>query len=353
MICFMDPILQKIAGSQEERNVMDENFLLHKKRALRLLELMKEHDKAWALYVFTSANILKSYTMEQLIGLGISWVWMGLEGQDSEYAKLNGIDTFKLVEELQSHGIRVLGSTIIGLEEHTTENIEDIINYAVRHDIVFHQFMLYTPSAGTPLYEDMTARGLMKETGDYHLGDIHGQDIFNYFHPNIPPGKESEYVYSAFEKDFEVNGPSLARIVRTTLTGWKRYKNHPDPRVRRRFFLESRELPTIYAAVIGTMKKYYRKDQKIFKKMKSILNDLYREFGLKARLFSFLGRKYLMRKVKKEEKRLAAGWTYEPPTFYETNNGHYGPGAPVKCRFVVPKVRPEVTNQVSAHSVVI
>ena len=28
-----------------------------------------------------------SYTMEQLVGLGISWVWMGLEGKDSQYTE--------------------------------------------------------------------------------------------------------------------------------------------------------------------------------------------------------------------------------------------------------------------------
>lgn len=31
--------------------------------------------------------------MEQLVGLGISWVWMGLEGKESQYVKLNGVDT--------------------------------------------------------------------------------------------------------------------------------------------------------------------------------------------------------------------------------------------------------------------
>ena len=95
--------------------VMDENFLLYQRRALRLLELMQQHDKAWALYVFSSADALRRYTMEQLVGLGVSWVWMGLEGEGSEYQKLQGTDTRALVRELQEHGIRVLGSTIIGL----------------------------------------------------------------------------------------------------------------------------------------------------------------------------------------------------------------------------------------------
>jgi radical SAM superfamily enzyme YgiQ (UPF0313 family) len=133
--------------------VMDENFLLHRQRTLRLLELMKENNKAWALFVFSSARVLKSYTMEQLIRLGISWAWMGLEGEDSTYVKLSGVETKELVQELQSHGIRVLGSTIIGLENHTPENIESVIDYAISHDTVFHQFMLYTPVPGTPLYE--------------------------------------------------------------------------------------------------------------------------------------------------------------------------------------------------------
>ena len=99
--------------------MMDENFLLDRKRALRLLELMEQHDKAWALYLFSSASVLRSYRIEQLVRLGLTWVWLGLEGEDSQYAKLRGTDTRALVRRLQAHGTRVLGSTIIGLEDHT------------------------------------------------------------------------------------------------------------------------------------------------------------------------------------------------------------------------------------------
>ena len=117
-------VMKQIADGLHVRSffMMDENFLLHRDRALRLLELMEKHNKPWSLYVFTSARVLRSYSMDQLVRLGISWVWMGLEGQNSQYEKLNGIDTFKLVRELQSNGIHVLGSTIIGLENHTPEN---------------------------------------------------------------------------------------------------------------------------------------------------------------------------------------------------------------------------------------
>ena len=181
---------------------MDENFLLHRKRALRLLELMEENDKAWALYVFSSANVLRSYTIDQLVRLGVSWVWMGIEGCNSQYVKLQGIDTFELVRELQSHGIRILGSTIIGLEDHTPENIDEAIEHAARHDTDFHQFMLYTPIPGTPLHAELTAKGVMKDPADFNPGDIHGQSIFSYRHPHIPAGMESEFMVRAFNRDF-------------------------------------------------------------------------------------------------------------------------------------------------------
>ncbi|MBI3697374.1 MAG: cobalamin B12-binding domain-containing protein, partial [Acidobacteria bacterium] len=73
--------------------VMDENFLLYKKRAMELLERMKEKAKSWALYVFSSANAIRKYTIEELVELGVSWIWMGLESPRSGYAKLEGTDT--------------------------------------------------------------------------------------------------------------------------------------------------------------------------------------------------------------------------------------------------------------------
>jgi radical SAM superfamily enzyme YgiQ (UPF0313 family) len=299
--------------------VMDENFLLHRARALRLLELMKEKHKPWSLYVFSSARVLKSYTMEQLIRLGISWVWMGLEGENSSYAKLSGIETKHLVNELQSNGIRVLGSTIIGLEDHTPENIDKIIDYAVSHDTVFHQFMLYTPIPGTPLYAEHAKNGALLSEDEFPAADTHGQFRFNYHHPHIKNGKETEYLRKAFARDFEVNGPSLARMFHTVLVGWKRYKNHPDPCVRERIHKEIKDLKTTYSSAVWAMRKWYSKDRQMHDKISSLLHDIYREFGWKTRIIAPLLGIFAYFSMNREKKRLAAGWTYEPSMFYEKN----------------------------------
>ena len=172
--------------------ILDENFLLHQKRALSLLEQMKEHNKSWALYVFSSAKVLRSYRMDQLVELGISWVWMGLEGKQSQYAKLAGIETRSLIKDLQDHGIRVLGSSIIGLEEHTPENIDQVIDYAVSHATDFHQFMLYTANQGTPLYTELKEKGALLPPEEFKVSDSHGQFRFNHRHPHIPAGAEEK-----------------------------------------------------------------------------------------------------------------------------------------------------------------
>ncbi len=314
-------VMRQIADTMGVRSffMMDENFLFHRKRALRLLELMEQHGKSWSLYVFSSANVLRSYTIDQLIRMGVSWVWMGIEGRNSQYAKLSGIDTFELVRELQSNGIRVLGSTIIGLENHTPENLGEAIEHAARHDTDFHQFMLYTPIPGTPLHAELSAKGLMKDESEYHLSDIHGQLILNYRHPHLDDRQTAEFMLQAFDRDFQVNGPSTVRIVRTTLAGWRRHRNHPDPRVRDRFAWEARELATTFSAVVAAAKLYYRGNPPMHAKMSALLRDLNAAFGWKSRLAGVFGARWVLRKIRREQQRLAAGFSYEPPTFYERN----------------------------------
>jgi hypothetical protein len=314
-------VMCRIASELKVRSffVLDENFLLQRKRALRLLELMEQHHKSWSLYVFSSARVLQSYTLKQLVALGISWVWMGLEGKESQYAKLNGVDTRTLVKTLQSHGIRVLGSSIIGLEHHTPENIHQIIDEAIAHDTDFHQFMLYTPIAGTPLYAQHQARGTLIPETELPPADVHGQYRFNYHHPHIRDGQEGQFLLDAFNRDMAVNGPSLARLIRTTLNGWQRYKKHPDKRIRARFAQKATVLRTTYAGAMWAMHKWYQDNARIAGPMRALLARLYKEFGWTTRIIAGLTGRYLYWMMKKEERRLAQGWAYEPPSFYEHN----------------------------------
>jgi radical SAM superfamily enzyme YgiQ (UPF0313 family) len=299
--------------------VLDENFLLHRKRALRLLELMRANGKSWSLDVFSSARVLCSYDIQDLVDLGIGWVWMGIEGDRSGYRKLEHVDTRALVKTLQSHGIRVLGSSIIGLDHHSPENISAVIDAAVDHATDFHQFMLYTALPGTPLYAQRRQDGTLLPETEIAPADTHGQYRFNYRHPHIRDGAEEGYLVEAFNRDFAVNGPSLARLIRTQLTGWRRYRNWPDARVRRRFVREAAPLRTTYAGAVWAMRHYYRHDPAHFARMNRLLKDLCETFGAPTRLAAPVIGRWIYHCLKKEEARLASGWRYEPSCFYEKN----------------------------------
>ena len=298
--------------------IMDENFLLHRKRAMELLDRMKATGKAWALYVFSSANAISKYTMRELVELGISWIWMGLESPRSGYAKLKGRDTLALSKELHQHGIKVLGSTIVGLEHHTPENIQDEIEHAVSHATDFHQFMLYTPVPGTPLYQEMQEKSLLL---DVDLADIHGQHKFNFEHAAISRDDSHRFLDGAFLRDFERNGPSLFRICRTTLEGWKRYKNDPDPRVRERFQWEIRSIKSGYSGLLWAMQRQLRlTNPAISREIRDLRKEMSSEFGIASRLVAGLLGPVLLWTSRREEKRLTQGKTYEPQTFIEHRN---------------------------------
>ena len=313
-------IMAEMEGSLRVQSffVMDENFLLYRKRAIELLELMKRHGKSWDLYVFSSANAIRKYTMDELVDLGISWVWLGLESPRSEYVKLNGCDTQQLARELREHGIRVLASTIVGMEHHTPENIHEEIDFAVSHATDFHQFMLYTPVPGTPLYSEMAEQGRLR---DVDLADIHGQLEFNFHHPAITPEESKRFLDWAFLRDFEFNGPSLYRFARTSFEGWKRYKDHADRRVRERFAREASLLKSAYAGMLWAMEKHLRyANARVSLEIRALREEITREFGLASILAARALGPLLLWSTRREEKRLERGVTYEPELIVERRN---------------------------------
>ncbi len=291
--------------------MMDENFLLHKRRAMELLECMKRERKPWALYVFSSANAIRQYSMRELVELGVSWVWMGLESPRSSYTKLEGADTLALTARTapprhQAAGFdhRRAGAPHAG--EHPRG---DRARRRARHR--FPPVHALHAGPGTPLYAEMSQQGRMLE--DVDLADIHGQHQFNFQHAAISREDSKRFLDWAFRRDFERNGPSIYRICRTTLEGWLRYKNDPDARVRARFAWEARSLRDGYAAALWAMEKHLRRSNRVAaEKIRELRLEVTREFGLLSAAASHLLGPVLLWSARREEKRLAAGQTYEP-----------------------------------------
>jgi hypothetical protein len=287
--------------------------------------------------------------MKELVELGVSWIWVGLESPNSSYAKLKNSDTRTLAAELRQHGIKLLGSTIVGLEHHTPENIEAEIEYAVSHCTDFHQFMLYTPVPGTPLYFQMKEQGRMLEGID--VADIHGQYKFNYTHAAISRDDSKRFLDGAFRRDFERNGPSLFRICETLFMGWMRYKNDPDARVRARFSNEARKLRTTYNAALWAMeKRLVSTNPMISQQIRELRRKIEQEFGLTTKLIRMAVGPVLLWSSKREDRRLAAGATYEPETFVERRNWDVKAKTSEAGRVATDKQQDESLEQVAVNA---
>jgi hypothetical protein len=179
--------------------------------------------------------------------------------------------------------------------------------------------MLYTPVPGTPLYQQMSEEGRMLRDVDY--ADVHGQFKFNFKHAAISRDDSKRFLDWAFWRDFEANGPSLYRISRTLMAGWKRYKDSPDARIRERFAREMHKLNGIYSSALWAMERQFRKvDGRVSEQIRGLRQEFKQEGGAVSRMMPAVLGPMLLWSTRREEKRLARGRTYEPPTILERRN---------------------------------
>ena len=210
------------ARGTEEFFVMDENFLKNRERALELLDEMERHNRFFEFQIFSSAEAITAFGLDNLVRLGVTFLWIGVESSSDEgnYAKNQGIDPVVLVRELRDRGIIVLASGILFTEHHTPENIDSDIDFMVGLEADFVQFMQLTPLPVTALYEDMKARGLVRENMPYE--EWHGQHLLNWRHPHFSSLEASRVLKGAFRREYEVNSSSMYRVVETTMRGNQR-----------------------------------------------------------------------------------------------------------------------------------
>ena len=84
--------------------------------------------------------------------------------------------------------------------------------------------------------------------------------------------------------------------------------------------MEARVLAVTYPATLWAARHWFReRNPALARKLSGLLDEIKREIGIKARLVAPLAGWIVCSMLRQEEKRLRAGWTYEPPTFYEAN----------------------------------
>jgi len=295
-----------VADAQTERGVselfvMSENFSLDTKRALALLELMEEQRKPYRYAVFSSADALLRLGVENIVKLGYSFIWIGLEeSSGTTYKKMDGIGLRGLIGQLQAYGVEVLGSTILGFPHHQLEDVDREIEHALSYGCTYNQFMLYIAMPGTPLWKQMKAEQRLKE--DFPWADIHGQHVQNWHHAHLTDAVISEKIDHAFKRDFEVLGPSVLRMIQTQFDGYRNTANWDHELVQMRREMMRKKLP-FYTMLVEAMRRDLKRIGNATHEQASELRDgLIKECGWKGKLAAMVGGPYVAHRLKAEQR---------------------------------------------------
>lgn len=250
---------QRIADERgiDEFFIMDENFLKGLQRAQDLLAETERHQRYFTFHIFSSAEAITAFGVDNLVRLGVNFAWIGFEASGSEgnFEKNKDIDAKHLTKELRDRGIIVMASGILCQEHHTQENIQTDIDFLVGLEADLVQFMLLTPLPTTALYQDHKRRGLLRENLPFE--EWHGQKYLTFRHPEFPGDSAEKWIMAAFRKDYEVNSSSMYRIVETVFRGYRRLADLPQRDVCLELRMEQFRRRTLeYAGILPLVAKY-------------------------------------------------------------------------------------------------
>jgi radical SAM superfamily enzyme YgiQ (UPF0313 family) len=234
--------------------IVDEDFLLNKKRAMAYRECVLRGGKTLSTFAFASVKAISQYTVEEILEMGIDGLWIGYEGTRSGYAKQQGRPIEEILTEFREHGIQVLTSMIIGFDYQTKDVVAEELDRLMKLKPALSQFMIYGPVPGTPFYERIIKDNLLHEEyiKDPNLFYRRGDGFTTLIkHPTLSPDQIEEIQQWCFEQDFQRLGPSIIRVQETQLLGYQKLKNSPNPFLREKAKHYARELRSAYPVFLA------------------------------------------------------------------------------------------------------
>ncbi|MBK7645043.1 MAG: hypothetical protein IPJ19_18685 [Planctomycetes bacterium] len=234
--------------------VLDEDFLLNKRRALEFRECVLRGGKALSLFVFASIKAISQYSTEEILEMGIDGMWIGYEGTRSGYAKQQGRAPEELFRELREHGVSILASMIVGLPYQDEAIVQQEFDGLMALEPDLCQFLIYGPTPGTPFFERTLKDGLLRrglrEDRELYYKSCDGFTAM-VEHPTLAPQTIEALQQRCFREDFQRLGPSIYRAVGTWLRGQRTLARSTNPMLRRKSERFARELRNAYPVFLA------------------------------------------------------------------------------------------------------
>jgi radical SAM superfamily enzyme YgiQ (UPF0313 family) len=234
--------------------IIDEDFLLNKKRAMEFRDCVMKGGKTLSIFAFSSVKALSQYTVEEILEMGIDGFWIGYEGTRSGYAKQQGRPIEDILTEFRAHGITVLTSMILGFDYQDPAVVAQELDGLMKLKPALAQFLIYGPVPGTPFYERAIKENLLHDVyvqepeRMYRRGDGFATMVK---HPTLSPEAIEDLQRWCFKEDFQRLGPSIFRTLEARWLGYQTLKNSPNPWLRRKAEYYAKELRVAYPAFLA------------------------------------------------------------------------------------------------------
>lgn len=250
---------------------IDEDFLADRKKITEMARLnSQEIEKLILFNCFSTLQSLSQYTIEELLSMGLSGVWVGVESKKADYPKLRNIDVAQMINDLKNAGINVLISMIIGYDWHDEKTVEEDIQYLLSLKPTLSQFMLYSPCPQTPLYSKMKEENRLLDVPYRYQDGFHA--LFK--HPHFSTEELENLIMQFFKREYEELGPAIFRVLEVQLKGYEFIKNNPNPLFRMRAREYKKICLKIYPLLkIGIKKAPSLKVKKYLKELKERVED--------------------------------------------------------------------------------
>ena len=235
-------------------SILDEDFLLNKRRALEFRDCVVKSGKTFSIFAFSSIKAISQYAVEEILEMGIDGFWIGYEGTRSGYAKQQGRPVEEIVTEFREHGIIVLASMIVGFDYQNQGVVATELDGLMKLKPALAQFLIYGPVPGTPFYERVIRENLLQDiyTSDRDLFYRRADGFRTMIkHPTLGPEEIEAIQRWCYEQDFQRLGPSIFRVLEARLLGYQKLKDSPNPLLRQKAEHYARELRVAYPAFLA------------------------------------------------------------------------------------------------------
>jgi radical SAM superfamily enzyme YgiQ (UPF0313 family) len=234
--------------------IVDEDFLLNKKRAMEFRDCVVSSGKTLSIFAFSSIKAISQYTVEEILEMGIDGFWIGYEGTRSGYAKQQGRPVEEILTEFREHGITVLTSMIVGFDYQSPEVVAQELEGLMKLKPALAQFLIYGPVPGTPFYERVIKENRLHEvyTDDRDLFYRRGDGFSTMIkHPTLSPEAIEGLQRECFDTDFQRLGPSIFRVLEARLLGYQKLRTSSNPLLREKAEYYAQELRAAYPVFLA------------------------------------------------------------------------------------------------------